>query len=756
MTPELAYLILIIVLFALAITDLFVGVSNDAVNFLISAFGSKAGPVWVILLTASLGVLVGAVFSNGMMEVARKGIFHPEQFVFSEIILIFVAVMLTDIIMLDFFNTFGLPTSTTVSLVFELLGSAVAISLIKIAHTHAGTLGQYINSSRAFMIIGGILFSIVVAFTIGAIVQYIARLIFTFEYDKNYKYFGSLWAGFAFAVIIFFMFIKGFKNSAFAGEPWVQWILSHKGQVIVYSFIIFTVLFEILKSVFHVNILKIVVLTGTFALAMAFAGNDLVNFIGVPLAGYSSFEYWVHSGVSPDHYTMEALAGKVHVPIYFLLGAGLIMILTLWLSRKARTVIQTSVDLSRQESGYERFGSSPAARALVRAWINASNSINAITPKPVKNWVSSRFVKAQKPVSTEMRGAAFDLIRASVNLVVSSALIALATAYKLPLSTTYVTFMVAMGSSLADKAWGRESAVFRVTGVISVIGGWFFTAVIAFSVAATIAVIIYYGKALAIVLMILFDIYLIYHSRIIHRRRMAKEEEKKRIKRLEAEITPDNVFDKVKETILRELQKVPVILEVTKNGFAQSDRRKLKEAVKIAESLKDNSKQIKKEIHRVIHALREDMIGAAQYYVQEIDHLREIANATVYFSRRMLEHVENNHESFSEAQKKDYEKTYNLVKEFVDEVINIIVNDEFHKINRMREWKNEILKELEDAKTVEIQRIQNDEVDVLSSNLLLNIIAEFKNLVLFMNRVLKAHKRFYLHKKALEEPIITG
>ncbi len=755
MSAELAYLILIVVLFALAITDLIVGVSNDAVNFLISAFGSKAGPVWAILLTASLGVFVGAVFSNGMMEVARKGIFHPDKFVFSEIILIFVAVMLTDIILLDFFNTFGFPTSTTVSLVFELLGAAVAISLIKISHEHAGNLSDYINSGRAFLIISGILLSIIVAFTIGAIVQYFARLLFTFQYEKNYKYFGSLWAGFAFAVIIFFMFIKGFKNSAIADAPWVQWILHHKAQVILYSFVIFTIFFEILKSVFKINVLKIVVLAGTFALAMAFAGNDLVNFIGVPLAGYSSFEYWVKSGVSPDQYTMEALAGKVQVPIYFLLGAGLIMVLTLWFSKKARTVIQTSVDLSRQESGYERFGSSPAARAIVRVWINVSNTIDSITPKPVRNWIAKRFEKKKNKENKEMRGAAFDLIRASVNLVVASALIAIATSYKLPLSTTYVTFMVAMGTSLADRAWGRESAVFRVTGVISVISGWFFTAFIAFTVAAIIAAIIYFGGAVAIVIMILLDIYLIYHSRLIHRRRMAKEEEEKRIKQLEAEITPENVFDKVKETILRELKKVPDILELTKNGFLNSDRRKLKEAVQIAESLKDNSKHIKKEIHRVIHALRDDMVGAAQYYVQEVDHLREIANASVYLSRRMHEHVENNHELFNKEQKADFINTYQLVKQFIDEVINIIVNDEFHKINHMREWKNEILKELEDAKTIEIQRIQNEEVDILSSNLLLNIIAEFKNLVLFFNRALKAHKRFYLHKKALEQPIIT-
>ncbi len=753
MSIELAYLLLIVVLFLLAIADLIVGVSNDAVNFLISAFGSKAGPVWVILFTASLGVLVGAIFSNGMMEVARKGIFHPDQFVFSEIILIFVAVMLTDVIMLDLFNTFGLPTSTTVSLVFELLGAALAISLIKMSYA-GGSLTDYINSGRAFLIIGGILLSIVVAFTIGAIVQYVARLIFTFEYEKNYKYFGSIWAGLAFAVIVFFMFIKGFKNSALAGEAWVQWILHHKAQVLLYSFIFFTLLAELLKSVFKINILKFVVLLGTFALAMAFAGNDLVNFIGVPLAGYSSYQYWANSGVAPDQYTMEALAGKVHVPIYFLIGAGLVMVLTLWFSKKARSVIQTSVDLSRQDTGAERFGASPAARAIVRAWIDVSKAITNATPRPIREWIRQRFnYKNRKKIPQD---TAFDLIRASVNLVVASALIALATSYKLPLSTTYVTFMVAMGTSLADRAWGRESAVFRVTGVITVIGGWFLTALVALFTAATIAVIIYYGKAPAIIFMILLDAFIIYRSRIIHRRRMEKEEEEKRIYKLEAEINSNNVFDKVKETILRELKKVQDIMELTKIGLYNADRKKLRQAVEIAESLKENSKHIKKEIYRVIQVLQGDMVGAAQYYVQEVDHLREIANAAVYLTRRVWEHVENNHEMFNHAQKQDFEKTYKIVKDFIDKVIDTIVEEKFYEIQKIRNRKNEILKELDDMKTVEIQRIRNEEVDVLSSNLYLNIIAEFKNLVLFFNRVLKAHKRFYNYKTFDKAPIVPA
>ena len=752
MSAEQLYLILIIILFILAITDLVVGVSNDAVNFLVAAYGSKSGPMWLILLVASLGVFVGAVFSNGMMEVARKGIFNPQMFTFSQIILIFVAVMLTDIILLDFFNTFGFPTSTTVSLVFELLGAAVAISLYAISQTHNGNLAQYINASRSLLIISGILLSIVVAFIVGAFVQFFARLLFTFEYEKNYKYFGSLWGGFSFAVITYFMFIKGFKNSAFSDAAWVQWALAHKGLILGVIFIGSTAIFEILKSIFNIDILKIVVLTGTFALAMAFAGNDLVNFIGVPLAGYSSFQFWVHSHVPPDQYTMEALAGKVHVSPLFLIGAGLIMILTLWFSRKARTVIETSVNLARQDTGYERFGASPISRSIVRATINFANLLNQITPKRVRIWIEKRFeLKNRKPQNND---SAFDLIRASVNLVVASALIALATSYKLPLSTTYVTFMVAMGTSLADRAWGRESAVYRVTGVISVIGGWFLTALIAFTIALTIGFIIAYFKGYAIATLIVVDIFLIYHSRIIHRRRQEKEQEQKQFFALDKDINEENVFDKAKTTILRELIKVKDILELVKDGLINTDRRKLKNAVQIAESLKDNSKYIKKNIYRIIQALREDMINAAQFYVQAVDHLREIANAAVYLTRRVHEHVENNHAPFNHAQKKDFLEIWEIVYQFVQKVINVMENNDIQEIEKIRAWKNDILGIFEEKKEAEIKRIQQAQVDPTTSNLLLNSLVEFKNLILFFNRILKAYKRFYTYKALLKTNVV--
>ena len=745
------YEIIIVILFLLAITDLVVGVSNDAVNFLVSAFGSKVSKRWVILLVASFGVLVGAIFSSGMMEVARKGIFHPEKFVFAEIILIFLAVMLTDIIMLDFFNTFGFPTSTTVSLVFELLGAAVAIALYKTGQT-GESLAEYINSGRALVIISGILFSIVVAFTIGALVQWITRVLFTFQYEKNYKYFGAIWGGLSLTAIIFFMFLKGFKGSSLKDTEFVQWILNHQGQVILISFVSLSVLFQILYWLFRINILKTVVLAGTFALAMAFAGNDLVNFIGVPIAGYSSYDLWSHSGVPADQFTMEGLSGNVSVPPIFLITAGLIMTIVLWTSRKAKTVTETSINLARQDTGYERFGSTLLSRSLVRAFINTVNFFRKITPPKVNEWLENRFVNPKKTGRYDPKAPAFDLIRASVNLVVSSILIAIGTAYKLPLSTTYVTFMVAMGTSLADRAWGRESAVYRVTGVISVITGWFFTAFIAFSVAFLVATALYFGRELALGLLIGLDIFLFYRSRIIHKRRVKEEEEAKRRLAEESAMTKDNVFEKCTENTLNELKKLPEILRLAYDGFSKSDRKILKKAVNLAETFKDKTKSIKSNIYNIIQLFGSQFLLSAQYYVQEVDSLREIANAAVFFARRLYEHIDNNHEIFNKEQMEDFADINEKVINYVKETIEIIEKKNFSKLNAMRDLKTSLLRLIEEYKTLELQRIQNEEVDTINSNLYLHILGEYKNMLLFSVRLLKAHNRFVRSKnKVLKE-----
>ena len=740
------YIVIVGILFLLAISDLVVGVSNDAVNFLVSAIGSKSAPFWLIMIIASLGVIVGATFSDGMMEVARKGIFNPGMFQFSDIILIFLAVMLTDIILLDLFNTFGFPTSTTVSLVFEILGAAVAIAVI-ITISKGGSIGDYINSNKAMMIIGGILLSVIVAFTIGAIVQYFARMIFSFNTKKSRKYFGAIWGGMALTAITFFMFIKGFKHSFLSEMDFVVWSLDHKLIIILISFVFWTIFFQLLKWIFKVNILKIVVLAGTFALAMAFAGNDLVNFIGVPLAGFSSFELWQESGVAAQDFNMEALAGKVKVNPIFLIIAGLIMVVTLWSSKKARSVTETSLNLSRQDEGYERFGSSPISRSLVRNFVGVVKVFSSITPKVISEKIEKRFEPVKNEEIKNVKDApSFDLIRASVNLVVASILISIATSFKLPLSTTYVTFMVAMGTSLADRAWGKESAVYRVTGVISVIGGWFITALVAFSAAFLVAIIIYFGHLVAIGVLLAVAGFLFYKSKIAHKKMKAKKDAIIQKEKEDDNITNDNVFEKCTSSISTEIKKLPEILNFSLYGFYKEDRKQLKKAKKISKELKANSKDLKKNIYKIIRILESDFIFSAPFYVQQVDSLREIANAATFLALRTYEHVDNNHEGFLDEQEEELKKLKIKLVDYINIIVKIIETNKFDKINEMRIEKNNLLIIIESIQTTQLRRIKNNKVKTRNSALFLNILSEYKNLTLFLIRIIKAHQRFIKSK----------
>ncbi len=739
---ENIYLIIVIILFILAIANLIVGVSNDAVNFLVAAVGSKAGKFWVIMTMASLGVLVGSVFSNGMMEVARKGIFHPEMFYFSEIILLFLAVMLTNIILLDFFNTFGFPTSTTVSLVFGLLGAAVGIAWMKVLKD-GGTISAFINSGKALAIIGGILFSVVIAFIIGTFVQWIARVLFSFNLKKSYKKFGGIWAGIAFAIITFFMFIKGFKNSSFANEPFVQWVLTHQMTVLAISFVFWTVISQIFIWFTKINVLKIVVLVGTFALAMAFAGNDLVNFIGVPLAGFSSYEIWHGSGIAPDQLSMEALSKAVKVNPLFLISAAIIMILTLWTSKKAKTVISTSVNLSRQDAGYERFGSTQLSRALVRWSINIAETFKKLTPQSVQKGISKRF-EYQKHIELETDAPAFDLVRASVNLVVASILIAIATSYKLPLSTTYVTFMVAMGSSLADKAWGRESAVYRVTGVISVITGWFFTAFVAFMLALIIAIVIYLGGTFMVGLLVAVDVFLIIRSQKIHRERMKKEAEEIKKYKEEIEEAQSDMVEVSTNKLVREIEKVIEFIKEVHSAFEAKNRKDLKKAVKLARDIKITAKALKSNIFNTVQNLSEENLKAVQYYVQVIDALREVANAVVFLAERMHEHIENNHDIFDAKQLENLRNLKDELFNYILECKIVIQSKKYNRVDELREFKNKLLTDIEETKTEQLKLIHHKQTDIITSNLYLNILAEYKNLVLYFIRIVKAQKRFFV------------
>ncbi|MFT7441846.1 MAG: phosphate/sulfate permease, partial [Maribacter sp.] len=488
------YILMLVALAVLAVVDLVVGVSNDAVNFLNSAIGSKAIPVKKIMIIASLGVFFGAVTSSGMMEVARKGIFNPNMFMFQDIMIIFMAVMITDILLLDIFNSLGMPTSTTVSIVFELLGAAVCISLLKISANDSQSISDiwsYINHEKATEIINGILLSVVVAFSVGALVQFVSRLIYTFNFEKRATYISALFGGFAITAITYFIIIKGIKGTPFYED--VSHLIEGNTFVIISgSFVAWSAISQILIQFFKINILKLIIGIGTFSLAMAFSGNDLVNFVGVPIAAWNSYEAWAVSGVAADSFSMGILAEKVPSNVWLLLLAGTIMVITLWTSSKAQNVIKTGIDLSRQGDGHEKFQPNGLSRIIVRAAMSINTGISYIVPQSALDFIDSKFQKPviKLPKDRKFELPAFDLIRASVNLIVAGILISVATSMKLPLSTTYVTFMVAMGTSLADRAWGRESAVYRVAGVINVIGGWFLTAIVAFFAAALVAYLI--------------------------------------------------------------------------------------------------------------------------------------------------------------------------------------------------------------------------------------------------------------------------
>ena len=502
------YLCIVVFLLCLAVFDLFVGVSNDAVNFLNSAVGAKVAKFRTIIIVASVGVLIGAVMSSGMMDVARHGIMNPSHYSFAEVMTIFLAVMVTDVVVLDVFNTMGMPTSTTVSLVFELLGGTFILALLKVIGNDSLDYGDLLNSDKALSVIIAIFVSVAIAFVFGVIVQWISRLVFTFNYRRHLRYTVAIFGGIAFTALAYFIFIKGLGKSPYISASSRDWIDANTFPLMCGIFLISTVLAELLYLL-RVNVFRVVVLMGTFALAMAFAGNDLVNFIGVPLAGLDSFNDWLAHGADPDTFMMTSLSESAKTPPLFLLGAGIIMIIAMTTSKKAQNVIKTSVDLSRQDEGDQMFGSSKAARSIVRVAQDMGDSLANIIPLKTQRWIDSRFNKKEVILSDD---AAFDMIRAAINLVLSAMLIIVGTNYKLPLSTTYVTFMVAMGTSLADRAWTRESAVFRITGVLSVIGGWFLTGAVAFCVCALVCLAMHFGGFAVMFAFMALDIFLLIRS----------------------------------------------------------------------------------------------------------------------------------------------------------------------------------------------------------------------------------------------------
>jgi len=743
---ETIYLIIVIVLVLLAVSDLVVGVSNDAVNFLNSAIGSKVAPLKVIMIIAALGIIVGATFSSGMMEVARKGIFHPQHFYFSEIMVIFLAVMITDVILLDTFNTYGMPTSTTVSIVFELLGAAVAVSVLKIyTDPNALDISEYINSGKALAIISGILLSVVIAFTVGAIVQYIARLLFSFNYKRNLKYFGAIWGGIAITAITYFILIKGAKGTSFMSAETKDFIKHNSMTIIGISFVGWTVLLQLISMITKLNILKFIVFIGTFALAMAFAGNDLVNFIGVPLAGYESYiSFIANPGAEPDAFLMSDLTGKVQTPTLFLLIAGLIMVVTLWTSKKARSVTKTEINLSRQDAGYERFGSSALSRSLVRGVNNFASGINRMLPLAIQNKIEKQFNQDEYQKQQKALGAKapyFDMIRASVNLVVASILISFATSLKLPLSTTYVTFMVAMGTSLSDKAWGRESAVYRITGVVSVIGGWFFTAFSAFTVAFLVAMAIKFGGFVAIVILIALAVFFVYRTHIIHKRR-SKESEADEAADSDEVITGEKFAAKCSNSIVKVLTKTSDILNTSVIGLSQEDLKQLRKTQHDIEKINKNTKSLKDKISDTISHLEESVVETGQYYVQSMDYLREIAHSVSFIHRPVLDHVDNNHKALLQIQIDELTNLVKMIRVFTNRIIQLIKNKGFAQLDGLIEEQQEILKFIDSSRKKQVKRIKANEVGTRNSMLFLGLLSEYKNLMLQLVNLVKSYRDF--------------
>lgn len=740
------YIVIVLVLLGLAALDLVVGVANDAVNFLNSSIGSKVAPLWLILTVASVGVIIGSLFSTGMMEIARSGVFYPEKFTFASIMMLFLAVMITDVILLDVFNTFGLPTSTTVSLIFELLGAAVAVSLYTIwQNNDVVDLTQYINTAKALKIISGIFISVIISFGVGSTIMYISRLIFSFNYKQSFKYVGAIWGGIALTAISYFAILKGLKGTTLISKDVIVFITDNTGTILAWTFVGMTVLMALLQHVFKVKILKIIILTGTAALALSFAGNDLVNFIGVFMAGLSSYEYateFVAQGGNLDNLYMGRLSEAVNVDWRYLFGAGIIMVLALWFNKKARSVTKTEVNLSRQGDGLEQFSSTGASRSLVRNALNIGRFFDYITPAKTKRFVESRF----KPLEKKEPGdPSFDLIRASVNLTVAAMLISLGTSLKLPLSTTYVTFMVAMGSSLADRAWGRESAVYRITGVLTVISGWFLTAFVAFTVSAAVAFALMYGGIYAIFGLLLLVVFLIVQFTLVHRKRVAKEEEKESTQNIENEQDLINVCSTEMEEAIESTIR---IYRSTLEGLFNEDRKQLNQLHKEADTLYRKYKNRRHyEVVPTLKRLETAPVEVGQFYIQVIDYFYEISKSLKVMTESSYKYIDDNHEGFSKEQVSDLTKLSEQVIEVASDFMKMIQTWDYSSFDNLLEKRHIIAELYSVATSNQIKRAKSKSAGTRNSILFLSLLNETKIIALQSSNLMKSQKRLVKMKK---------
>ena len=729
------YTVIIGILGILAISGLFVGVTNDAVNFLNSAIGSKAASMKVILAIASLGILIGVVTSSGMMEVARSGMFNPGLFTFHEVMMLYLGVMFANVILLDLYNSWGLPTSTTVSLIFCLLGSAIAVSIFKISNDPAQgvtSLGQYINTSRAMGIVSAILLSVVIAFTCGTFVMYVSRLIFSFRYTVPFRRYGSLWCGASLTAIIYFAVFKGLK-SVLAGHAFVDWVDSHLFLALLACWAVCSLILFFIQR-FKVNILRITILSGTFALALAFAGNDLVNFIGVPVAGFDAYSIARHAG-STD-ILMEGLNENVPANFLILLAAGAVMILTLWTSKKAMHVSETEISLSAQDDAQQQYGSSLFSRTIVRAALNVNAGIERVIPERVRAAISRRF----EFEDVEHSGAPYDMIRATVNLTTSALLIAMATSLKLPLSTTYVSFMVAMGSSLADRAWGRESAVYRISGVMTVVAGWFITALGGFLIAFVVGLALIYGGPPAFIVITVLCGWMLIHSNFL------KKNKENTVARQQAE-TDQDIIAALRDEVCTTMESATRIYDRTMIAVFKENRKVLRDMVKESNDLFYRSREHKYTLLPTLKKLQGSDVNTAHYYVQVVDYLNEMTKALMHITRPAFEHIDNNHEGLSMEQTRDLISINDDVESIYRRINLMLREGDFSEIETVLTMRDQLFESIAEAIKSELTRINEARSNTKASMLYLTILTETKNMVLQSRNLLKSQQYFLKHRE---------
>jgi phosphate/sulfate permease len=723
---------MLIALAVLAILDIVVGVSNDAINFLNSAIGSKAISLRTIMIVASLGIFIGAVFSSGMMEVARKGIFNPGEFFFDEIMIIFMAVIITDILLLDFFNTLGLPTSTTVSIVFNLLGASVVMSLFKILDSESQTLadiGTYINTDKAITIISGILLSVLIAFSVGAIVQWVSRVIFTFQFEKKVKNFGALFGGVALTSITYFIFIKGLKGTPYYSDM-SGFLKSNEILIVAIAFLILTAFSFLFQKISQKSVLLVIILVGTVGLALSFAGNVLVTFIGVSMAAYHSYEAWSISGIDPSLFSMESLDKKVPAEPLLLFIAGGIMVVTLWFSKKAKTVAETEIGLSRQHDTHEKFKPNLFSRILVNLFFKVSSTIGSIMPESITNKIEMSFESNKTFLINKDQSVdapAFDMIRASVNLMVAGILISIATAMKLPLSTTYVTFMVAMGTSLADRAWGRESAVYRVAGVVNVIGGWFLTALGAFIASGIVVFLISLDIITMIPVLLLLTVILLTRNFLKHK---SKETQisRKELKMSESS-TVQGIISESADNIVNVVSRAKKIYAGILKGLSAQDVTLLKKRKKGVAKLDSEIEDLRDNIFFLIKNLDETSVRGSSFYISILAYLTDIAQSVEFISKKSYKHVNNQHEKLKFNQFKDLMEIDDRLNLMYSEITEIFNAKKFERISIVLAQKQEIISFISRKIEAQIGRTRSEESSPKNTTLYFNILLETKDLV---------------------------